>query len=268
MEQRLQKKLLRITLACLCGALVFSGCAQSAEEAETGASPEEVQEVVEEAADDGSLWLEFDAHDSATMEKASGWSNGQMFNCTWRGDNVTFDGGKMQLRIDDDYAGLVPPYSGGEYRSREFYHYGMYEVSMKPIKGDGVVSSMFTYTGPSDNNPWDEIDIEFLGKDTTVVQFNYFTNGIGQHEHVHKLGFDASEEFHVYGFLWLEDSITWYVDGEEVHKAEENIPSTPSKIMMNVWPGIGVDGWLKPFSGDVPLTAEYEWLRFTPEENL
>ena len=29
---------------------------------------------------------------------------------------------------------------------------------------------------------WDEIDIEFLGKDTPKVQFNYYTNGQGNHE--------------------------------------------------------------------------------------
>ena len=34
---------------------------------------------------------------------------------------------------------------------------------MKAIKNDGVVSSLFTYTGPSEDNPWDEIDVEILG---------------------------------------------------------------------------------------------------------
>ena len=44
---------------------------------------------------------------------------------------------------------------------------------------------MSRYTGPSEGKPWDEIDIEFLGKDTTKVQFNYFTHGRGQKdEHV------------------------------------------------------------------------------------
>ena len=41
--------------------------------------------------------------------------------------------------------------------SDKFYSYGYYETSMKAIKNDGVISSFFTYTGPSDNNPWDEI---------------------------------------------------------------------------------------------------------------
>ncbi len=200
---------------------------------------------------------------SAKFEASDGWSNGSMFNCTWRKRNVTFEQGGMKLSIDSDMGDI--PYSGGEFRSKDFYGFGYYETKMKPISNSGVVSSFFTYTGPSDNNPWDEIDIEFLGKDTTKVQFNYFTDGKGNHEHLYDLGFDASEEFHTYGFLWQTDSITWYVDGEAVYTATENIPQTPSKIMLNTWPGTGVDGWLGAFDGTVPLTAEYHFIDFREE---
>ena len=133
---------------------------------------------------------------------------------------------------------------------------------MQSIKNDGVVSSFFTYTGPSEDNPWDEIDIEVLGKDTTKVQFNYYTNGQGNHEYMYDLGFDASEGYHTYGFDWQEDSITWYVDGKAVYTANSDIPSTPGRIMMNTWPGIGVDSWLKAFDGTTPLTARYQWVTY------
>ena len=185
---------------------------------------------------------------------SAGWSNGDPFNCSWSEDNVTFNDGKMQLTIDS--MGDSEAYRGGEYRSKENYGYGLYEVSMKAIKNDGVVSSFFTYTGPSEDNPWDEIDVEVLGKDTTKVQFNYYTNGVGNHEYMYDLGFDASEDFHTYAFEWKE----------EAYKATENLPVTPGKIMMNAWNGIGVDSWLKAFDGTVPLTAEYEWARFTAEK--
>ncbi len=197
---------------------------------------------------------------SAKFEASDGWSNGSMFNCTWRKRNVSFEQGGMKLLIDSDVGSI--PYSGGELRSKDFYGFGYYETEMKPISNDGVVSSFFTYTGPSDNNPWDEIDIEFLGKDTTKVQFNYFTDGKGGHEHLYDLGFDASEDFHTYGFEWKADSITWYVDGEAVYTATDNIPQTPSKIMLNTWPGTGVDSWLNAFDGTVPLVAEYHHIDF------
>ena len=200
------------------------------------------------------------------FESSNGWTNGSMFNVFWRAENVTFENGKMQLKIDYDpreEQGI--PYSGGEFRSKDFYGYGRDEASIKAIKNNGVVTSLFTYTGPTDSNPWDEIDIEILGKDTTKVQFNYFTDSKGNHEYMYDLGFDASEDFHTYAFEWHKDKIVWYVDGKEAYTATENLPSTPSKIMANVWCGKGVDGWLEKFDdSNIPLTGEYEWVKFTP----
>ena len=200
----------------------------------------------------------FAGEEHATMHKADGWSNGGMFNCTWRAANIWFDG-YLNLKIDRDTNG---GYSGAEYRTNDAFGYGMYDVSMKPIKNTGVVTSFFTYTGPSDGTVWDEIDIEFLGKDTAKVQFNYYTNGQGGHEYLHNLGFDASQSFHQYGFLWQPGKITWYVDGKAVHTATNNIPTTPGKIMLNVWPGTGVDEWLGPYNGATPLVGQYDWINW------
>ncbi len=238
----------------------------SATEPKTSVQPKDEEQVIETP--EGHAYAEFTNGMPANWECANGWTNGSMFNVTWRKDNVTFNDGNMQLIIDNDKTptGGIP-YSGGEFRSKDFYGYGRYEVCMKPIKNDGVVSSFFTYTGPTDNNPWDEIDIEFLGKDTTIVQFNYFTNSQGNHEYIHDLGFDASENFHTYAFEWHEDKIIWFVDNVEVYTASENIPVTKSKIMMNAWCGTGVDGWLNAFNDTtVPLVAEYQWVKFTPFE--
>ncbi len=214
------------------------------------------------------VYVDFSEGQPQGYEIADGWTNGSMFNVTWRKSNVTFEDGKMQLIIDKDGKATSDiPYSGGEFRTRKFYGYGRYEVCMKPIKNDGVVSSFFTYTGPSDKNPWDEIDIEFTGKDTTKVQFNYFTSGRGNHEYMHELGFDASEDFHIYAFEWYEDKIVWFVDGVEVHSANQLIPVTRGKIMMNAWCGTGVDSWLNPFDdSNLPLVAEYKWFSYTPFE--
>lgn len=211
---------------------------------------------------------EFDEYNYSLFSKSSGWTNGGMFNCVWEGENIKFDDGKMTLNLDENKYSEFNDYTGAEYRTSEKYHYGMYEISMKPAKNPGIVSSFFTYTGPSDGTQWDEVDIEFLGKDTTKVQFNYWTNGKGGNEFLYDLGFDASEEYHTYGFEWLEDSITWYVDGQPVYKATNNIPKTPSKIMMNLWPGTGVDDWLEPFDGKVPLTASYDWIKYTKYDSV
>ncbi|MBQ8350102.1 MAG: glycoside hydrolase family 9 protein [Ruminococcus sp.] len=211
-----------------------------------------------------SVIADFRKGETPVFFASDGWTNGSCFDCGWYKQNTSFDGGVLNLTIDKDHSGKYN-YSGAEYRTADTYHYGYYETSMQAIKNDGVVSSFFTYTGPSEDNPWDEIDIEVLGKDTTKVQFNYYTNGVGNHEYMYDLGFDASEGFHTYGFDWQPDHITWYVDGKAVYTASDNIPSTAGRIMMNAWPGIGVDDWLKPFNGNTPLTARYQWVTYNKQ---
>ncbi|WP_375105462.1 glycoside hydrolase family 16 protein [Paenibacillus sp. RS8] len=206
---------------------------------------------------------DFTGFNTELWKKTDGYSNGDMFNCTWRGDNISFtEEGLLTLSLTSPSPG---EFDGAEYRSLEKYSYGKYEIKMKPVANPGVVSSFFTYTGPSEGEPWDEIDIEFLGKNTRQLQLNYFTDGTGGHEKVIDLGFDASEEFHWYGFDWQKDSITWYVDDRPVHTVTENLPSTPSRIMMNLWNGTGVDSWLEPYDGTVPLQAYYDQFRYTPD---
>lgn len=196
---------------------------------------------------------------SELFHAADGWSNGRVFNCTWYRNNILFANGSMTISItEDNHKGYG--YAAGEYRTNGKYSFGYVTTSMKAAKCKGVVSSLFTYTGYP---RWDEIDIEFLGKDTTKVQFNYYTNGVGGHEYLYDLGFDASEEFHEYGFLWEREQIVWYVDGKAVYRATENVPSSPGQIMTNVWNGINVDEWLEPFDPTrLPVSAEYRWIGY------
>jgi beta-glucanase (GH16 family) len=207
---------------------------------------------------------------TGVWQKSDGWANGAPFNCGWRADHVTFSGGIMTLTLDTapcPSGCSSMPYASGEYRTTANYGYGRIEGRFKAAKASGIVAaSLFTYTGPSVGDPWDEIDIEILGKNTTQMQTNYFTNGVGGKETLIDLGFDAAAGFHTYAFDWEPSAIRWYVDGVLVHTetgSKGALPTHPGKIMMNLWPGIGVDSWLGPFSYPGPLTAQYDWIRFT-----
>lgn len=208
-----------------------------------------------------SMLADFRGGQSQFFIASDGWTNGNPFDCGWYASQCSIGGGALSLTIDKDKTGKYN-YAGAEYRTNDFYGFGYYETSMQAISNPGVVSSFFTYTGPSDNKPWDEIDIEVLGKDSSKVQFNYYTNGQGGHEFMYDLGFDSSKGFHKFGFEWKSDHITWHVDGKAVYTANNNIPQNPGKIMMNAWPGTGVDDWLNHYNGNTPLTARYEWVTF------
>lgn len=187
--------------------------------------------------------------------------NGTPFNCSFMRSNAVIDNGTLSLILSEENGGYV----GAEYRMWNKTGYGFYSVNMKAAACPGVISSFFIYNG----FPWDEIDIEFLGDDTTKVQFNYYTHGVGGHEYIYNLGYDASKEFHEYAFDWQKDSITWYVDGIAVYKATNNIPTNPGNIMMNVWNVVDAySSWAGKFdSSHLPVRAEYQWIGYQSAEN-
>jgi beta-glucanase (GH16 family) len=221
---------------------------------------------------------EFDSFNTTLWHAANNWTNYNPddpynpFDCWWLNDNVNFSSGVLSLTLNDSACpggcgGMN--YASAEYRSNNHYHYGTYTVRMKAVANVGVVSSFFLYTGPSEDNPWDEIDIEITGNNPSYLHTNYFTNGVGgngEHEDNIPLGFDASADFHTYSIEWLPDSITWYVDGLLVHTEDGSngaLPTTPGRIMMNFWPGTdSVNDWLGDFVYSSPLQAQYDWVSY------
>ena len=242
--------------------------------------------------------------------ESDGWSNGDVFNVVWKKNNVVYENGIMRLGITEEKATawldeveVEFNYTAGEARTQNYYHYGDFEVCMKPSANPGTASTFFTCTGPYDAkfvldengdyvldengqrttvaNPHDEIDIEFLGNDTTHVQFNFFVDGVGGNEYMYNLGFDASEDFHTYGYRWESDSITWFVDGEPVYKVTtdtsveaagnirivEKLPSTPGRILTNYWCGTErAAGWMGVYEGAKNDNGtEYKWIATSAE---
>lgn len=214
----------------------------------------------------------------ASGSQGWGWGNGGVFNTWWSADCVTYGEKTAKLTIKpntdpENEDAEKYDYLGGEMRTYGYYGYGDYQVRMKPAKKDGTASTFFVCTGEYDlnpitneKNPWDEIDIEFLGQDTTKVQFNYFVNGVGEHEYMYDLGFDASEEFHNYGFRWAEDYITWFVDDKPVYRVEASegkpMPAASGRILTNYWCGTDeAEGWMGSYSNPGDEGPEYEWIK-------
>lgn len=210
--------------------------------------------------------------------ESNGWGNGGVFNTYWSSSNVSYENNVAKLTIAENTNPANEEsekydYLGGEMRTYGYYGYGDYEVRMKPAKKAGTASTFFTCTGDYDTNPntgkpnpWDEIDIEFLGQDTTKVQFNYYVNGVGGHEYMYDLGFDASEDFHTYGFRWAEDYITWFVDGKPVYRVDATesnpMPSTAGRMLMNYWCGNSeAEGWMGKYSNPGDEGPEYQWVK-------
>lgn len=197
-------------------------------------------------------------YDTSLWMKSDGWSNGGVFANNWEGDQIVFNNGIMQLRLEEVNGTLV----SGEYQSNEAYGHGYYEVSLKASGIAGTINGFFTYTGPSEGTPHDEIDVEIKGDNPTLMQVNYWTNGV-EHPFVIDLGFDASIAFHTYGFSWQADKIEWYVDGQLVHTEDGSLgalPTHPGKIITNLWGTSGAGVWSSDYdvsNGDAVLEVTH-----------
>lgn len=123
--------------------------------------------------------------------------------------------------------------------------FGKFITTLKPTNTPGLVTGMFLHR----NSPHQEIDIEFLGKDTTKMLVNVFYNpglegtkleyGYRGTPVLIDLGFDGSKEFHQYEIEWHENILRWHVDGhvvcERVQWNPTPIPNLPMEFNVNIW---------------------------------
>ena len=188
------------------------------------------------------------------------WANGTPFNCGWLPDHISFSDGKMVIKLDN-VSSHDKPYSSCECRTVSRLGFGTVEARLKAVKCSGVATTFFLY----DDSTKDEIDLEFLGKNTQQLQTNYFNAGNGGHEHMIDLGFDASSDFHSYKIEWQSTSIKWYVDGAVKYSVTAApLPSHQVQCMLSLWNGTGLDGWMGAFSYTAPLYAYYDYFSYTP----
>jgi len=146
--------------------------------------------------------------------------------------------------------------------------YGRFETVMKPARGSGVITAFFLYRF----DPWQEIDAEFLGRDTTKMLINVFYNP-GEEGDLYNygyrgtpvlvdLGFDAAEDFHTYAIEWEAGEIRWFADDRLIHRRPAGrptpVPHLPMRFHVNVWP-ICSEELAGPFDGDtLPTGVEIE----------
>jgi beta-glucanase (GH16 family) len=148
------------------------------------------------------------------------------------------------LTLRDERA-IVREYTSAALSSRASYRYGRFVAELRPAKVAGLITGLFLHR----DSPRQEIDIEFLGKDTTKLLVNVYYNpgyagarleyGYRGTPTLIELGFDAADDFHRYEIEWTPTAILWRVDGrpvcERIQWNPTPIPHLPMQFQVNLW---------------------------------
>ena len=170
--------------------------------------------------------------------------------------------GQLTLREENV---SVRQFTSASIASRKRYLYGRFVADLRPSSVSGVITGMFLQR----NAPRQEIDLEFLGKDTTSLLVNvYYNPGVEgtKLEYGYRgaptlidLGFDAASEFHQYEIEWCSDYILWRVDGRLVYKRDvwdpTPIPHLPMQFNVNLWPSRSKRLAGRLATGDLPTQS-------------
>jgi hypothetical protein len=154
----------------------------------------------------------------------------------------TDDGLELALRREST---PVREFTAAAVATRASYIYGTFSAELRPAKGPGLITGLFLHR----NGPRQEIDIEFLGRDTTKMLVNVFYNpgpkgtklefGYRGTPTEISLGFDAAADFHLYEIDWQPELIVWKVDGVAIFERTlwnpTPIPDCPLEFNLNLW---------------------------------
>ncbi len=152
-------------------------------------------------------------------------------------------------------------YTSGAVNTHHKYNftYGYFEARLKMPKGKGMWPAWWML-----KDGWPpEIDmLEILCSRPNELHVNYHYgpawNEHYSHEQVLDVGFDASEDFHTYGFEWTPEYMKYYVDGVMVGHAFTNKSAIKEADGMYMILNLAIDGWDGKPDDTTRWPAEYQ----------
>lgn len=137
-------------------------------------------------------------------------------------------------------------YTSGAINTHHKYNftYGYFEARLKMPVGKGMWPAWWML-----KDGWPpEIDmLEILCSKPQMLHVNYHYgpawNEEKSHEQILDLGFNASEDFHTYGFEWTPTYMKYYVDGVQVGHAFTDKSAIAQATGMYMILNLAIDGW-------------------------
>jgi endo-1,3-1,4-beta-glycanase ExoK len=191
----------------------------------------------------------FDHFSTKRWYVSDGWSNGDHQNCIWSKNLLKLKDGVLTLafrkqKIKDR------EYACAEIQTKTPLGHGTYEARMKTGAGSGLNAAFFTYIGPHHKKPHDEIDFEVLLKDPSKVQLNVYKDAEGGNEKLVPVAGGADGGFNDYAFVWKENQIDWFVNGEHIYTVSDpaKLPTNEQRILFSIWGSDNMIDWLGQFA--------------------
>jgi beta-glucanase (GH16 family) len=176
--------------------------------------------------------------------------------------------------------GETKSFLGAEVRSTATISYGRVSARAKFAKGSAVVSALVAIYTPWPADDWNEFDMESLGKNPNEIQFNamVYTGprpptskpvSPTQEPSLQQLGFDSSQDFHVYTMEWTPKEALFLIDDVVYHRwnSRINLIGLPQNILLTIWAS-NSPSWAGPVTSETAnAKAVYDWVevwRYTP----
>jgi beta-glucanase (GH16 family) len=200
----------------------------------------------------------YETGDGTDYGLPAGWGNNekQIYSSSSENSSIETDEGASVLAITarEDNPGI---YTSAKLTTKNLFNmrFGRVEVRAKLPEGQGIWPAIWTLGDNIDLIDWPgcgEIDIvEVLGHQPSLLNTTvHFTNGdheIAQIQNVHQLSTGKiSDEYHVFTLEWTPESITFGLDGLQIHQVliEEDMKEflRSCSLILNVavggdWPG-------------------------------
>lgn len=172
---------------------------------------------------------------AVTQDKYLG--NATEYDWTYSGKPKTEDGNLIMT---------MPAKSVGTlFANNHYIWYGKVSGKIKSSRGKGVVTAFILLSDVKD-----EIDYEWVGADLSLVQTNYYWQGVLDWHNSGNIsveGEDTYNDWHTYEIDWTPEKVDWIVDGSvqrTLKKADTynetskqyQFPQTPSRLQMSLWP--------------------------------
>ena len=150
------------------------------------------------------------------------------FEGDYNTDHITQQNGILGLRLDNS--------GGTRISSKSDILYGEITARIKIPMGSNVVSSFILM---AENG--DEIDFEFVGKDSNIIQTNYFYRGeqlfnVNARMYATK---NLALSYNTFTIEWTEEYYKWKYNGMTLRTLYKNetskYPETISKVQFGIW---------------------------------